>query len=317
MGGNPGKPTDKRPPLPLVRNEKVIEVVTPEGQDELTERYTDEALRFIREQTNSPFFLYFAHTAVHTPLHPGRSFKGKTYSPYGDWVAELDWSVGRVLDTVREQGLAQNTLVVFTSDNGPWLVQGTNGGVAGPLRGGKGSTWEGGVRVPTLAWWPGKIRAGTASDVVAANYDFLPTFAALAGGSPGKGPRIDGKDLSRVLLGQSTGQVHPAHFYFQGVNLQAVRSGPWKLAVARQPGATGNTNAPPVPRLYNLDSDIGEQRDVAAENPRVVKRLQKLWSEMDQDLGATKAGPGVRPAGRVEDPTGLWLPGHGPAKAGQ
>ena len=141
-----------------------------------------------------------------------------------------------MLDTVREQGLAENTLVVFTSDNGPWLVQGTNGGVAGPLRGGKGSTWEGGVRVPTLAWWPGKIRAGTASDVVAANYDFLPTFAALAG-EPGEGPRIDGKDLSRVLLGQSTGQVHPAHFYFQGVNLQAVAPAPgsWRLPVNREP----------------------------------------------------------------------------------
>ena len=138
----------RRPPLPLVRDEQVIEVVAPKDQDRLTERYTDEAVKFIREQNDRPFFLYLPHTAVHTPIHPGDHFKGKSASPFSDWVEELAWSVGRVLDTVRELRLAERTLVIFTSDNGPWLPKGTNAGTAFPLRGGKGSTWEGGGAQP-------------------------------------------------------------------------------------------------------------------------------------------------------------------------
>ena len=308
-----------RPPLPLVRDDKVIEVVTPKDQDKLTERYTDEAVKFIREQKNHPFFLYLPHTAVHTPIHPGDKFRGKAASPFSDWVEELDWSVGRVLDTVRELSLAERTLVIFTSDNGPWLPKGTNAGTAFPLRGGKGSTWEGGVREPTLAWWPGKVPAGSVCDAVAANMDCLPTFVELAGGRVPKDRRIDGKNISQLLFGRSKSSPHKAHFYFSGNKLQAVRSGPWKLKIAGlQDGKTTNNakvEKDPPPMLFNLDDEIGEQTDVSEKHPDVVKRLQKLITKMDGDLGVTNSGPGVRLPGRIENPTGLWLPGHAPAAA--
>ena len=158
---------ERKPPLPLVRDEKVIETLKPADQDKLTEMYTNEAIKFIHEHKDGPFFLYLAHTAVHVPLHPGAKFKGASANgTYGDWVEEADASVGRVLDALRELKLAENTLVVFSSDNGPWLTQGKNGGEAGPLRGGKGGTFEGGVREPTIARWPGRIAAGSTTDAV-------------------------------------------------------------------------------------------------------------------------------------------------------
>jgi hypothetical protein len=306
----------RRPPLPLVENGNVIETVTPEGQNRLTERYTTEAVRFVREHKNSPFFLYLPHTAVHVPIHPGDKFRGRSpYGLYNDWVEEVDWSVGQVLDTVRELGLAERTLVVFTSDNGPWLTQGTNAGTAGPLRGGKGGTFEGGVREPTIVWWPGKVAAGSSNDAVAANFDLLPTFVSLSGGKLPTDHTIDGADLSPLLLGRTTKSPHKAHFYFSGNTLQAVRSGPWKLAVAPQSEGLGKpapTKAEFTPTLYNLDSDIGERHDIAAQHPDVVKQLRTLVAEMDADLGLTKLGPGVRPPGRVAHPVGLWLPGQAP-----
>ena len=310
---------ERRPPLPLVQNDTVIETITPEGQNRLTERYTETAVKFIREHKDAPFFLYLPHTAVHVPIHPGDRFRGKSpYGPYHDWVEEVDWSVGRVLDTVRELGLAQRTLVFFTSDNGPWLKQGTNAGVAGLLRGGKGGTYEGGVREPTLAWWPGQVPAGTVVDTVAANFDFLPTFVKLAGGTVPADNKIDGKDLSPLLLGRTRESPHEAHYYFAGNSLQAVRGGPWKLAIAPQSEGLGEpprlrSGEPFMPTLYNLQADIGERTNVAAQHPEVVKRLQALAAEMDKDLGITGLGPGVRPPGRVAKPVGLWLPGQAPS----
>ncbi|MSR65750.1 MAG: arylsulfatase [Pedosphaera sp.] len=300
-----------RPPLPLVRDDKVIEVVKPKDQDQLTERYTDEAVKFIRAQKDHPFFLYLPHTAVHTPIHPGDKFNGKSASPFSDWVEELDWSVGRVLDTVRELKLSERTLVIFTSDNGPWLPKGTNAGTAFPLRGGKGSTWEGGVREPTLAWWPGKVPADSVSDAVAANYDCLPTFVELAGGKVPTDRKIDGRNIAPLLFGHTKTSPHEAHFYFSGNKLQAVRSGPWKLKFAGLGKTDEQTD--PAPMLFNLDDEIGEQTDVSAKNPDALQRLQKLIVVMDGDLGVTNSGPGIRPPGRIENPTGLWLPGHGPA----
>ena len=296
-----------RPPLPLVRQEKVIEVVKPRDQDRLTERYTDEAVKFIRKQKKQPFFLYMPHTAVHTPIHPGDKFRKQNANPFSAWVTELDWSVGRVLDTLRDLKLDKNTLVFFTSDNGPWLPKGTNAGTAFPLHGGKGSTWEGGVRVPTLAWWPGKIPAGSACDAVAANFDFLPTCVAIAGGTVPADRKIDGKNISPLLFGQTTVSPHNAHFYFSGNKLQAVRSGPWKLKIAGLGNA--NNETPPFPMLFNLDDEIGERTDLAEKHPEIVARLQKMIVEMDGDLGVTNNGPGIRPSGRVANPTGLWLNG--------
>jgi arylsulfatase A-like enzyme len=306
MGGGEEDPKkNKRPPLPLLRDESVIEA--PAVQDTLTVRYTDEAVKFITENKSQPFFLYLSHTAVHVPLHPGSNFRGKSQNgTYGDWVEELDWSAGRILDTVRELGIASNTLVIFTSDNGPWLVKGKDGGIAGPLRGGKGSTWEGGMREPTIAWWPGHVPAGSACAATTANLDILSTFVTLAGGQVPADRVIDGKDISPLLFGKAKASPHEAFFYFNGETLQAVRSGPWKLGLPSQfDQKKKGLLASGVPRLYNLETDIGETKDVAAEHPDIVSRLQGYLAQMDADLGEKKKGPGVRPPGRVAQPKPL------------
>lgn len=303
----------RKPPLPLLRDEKVIETLKPADQDRLTERYTEEAIKFIRDQKDRPFFLYFAHTAVHVPVHPGERFRGKSANGlYGDWVEELDASTGRIFDTLRELHLDQNTLVFFTSDNGPWLTQGKNGGEAGPLRGGKGGTYEGGMREPTIAWWPGHIPPGSTSDAVAANIDVLPTFVSFAGGKLPADRKLDGGDMTRLLLGQTKDSPREAQYYFIANKLEAVRSGPWKLAIAPQNENTGKPASaktegqqPFKPKLYHLDSDIGETTDVAAEHPEVVRRLQGYVEKMAADLGLEKLGPGVRPPGRVAKPEAL------------
>lgn len=317
---NPPK-KNARPPLPLVRDETVIEVLKRPDQDRLTARYTDEALKFIRTNKEKPFFLYFAHTAVHVPLHPGQNFRGKSSNGlYGDWVEELDWSVGQVLAAVNDLGLADRTLIVFSSDNGPWLTQKTNAGSAGPLRGGKGGTFEGGVREPTLAWWPGKVPAGSVCDAVAGNIDLLPTFVKVAGGTVPTDRKIDGKNILPLLLGQSKEPPREAHYYFAGTSLQAVRAGPWKMAIVQQSEGLGkNSDAevdrtkPFTPVLYNLDEDIGEKVDVASQHPEVLQKLLGFVETMEADLGAGKKnGPGVRPPGHVAKPLGLWLPGQAP-----
>lgn len=326
MGGQHGKKGKgkargdrQHPPLPLVQDGQVIETVTPEGQNRLTERYTDLAVKFIREHKASPFFLYLPHTAVHKPLHPGDRFRGKSpYGIYHDWVEEVDWSVGQVLDTVRELGLSDHTLVVYSSDNGPWMRQTTKDGNAGPLRGAKGSTYEGGVREPTLAWWPGHVPAGSASDAITANFDLLPTFVHLAGGTVPSDHPIDGRDISQILFGHSH-DSDETHYYFDANTLQAVRSGAWKLAIEPQNECVVDVPAPKrrdasfTPALYNLQNDIGERTNVAASHPDIVKRLQGLVAKMDADLGTNELGPGVRPPGRVEKPVGLWLPGQAPS----
>ena len=322
------------PPLPLLRDEKVIEA--PAIQEQLTGRYTDEAVKFITANKDRPFFLYLPHTAVHAPLHPGGAFKGKSQNgDYGDWIEEMDWSTGRVLDTLRELHLDKNTLVIFTSDNGGVAKVASNS----PLRGFKGSTWEGGQRESTIAWWPGKIAARSTSDAVLSEIDVLPTVVRLAGGEIPQDRKIDGLDIWPVLSGQTKASPHEALYYFLWSRLEAVRSGPWKLAIAAQkdgghdesgPGEDSNGGgkkkkdkasieaAPEAPHLYNLDQDIGEKSDVAAQHPDVVKRLQDLIARMDADLGIEKgtkknAAPGVRPAGRVDNPQPLLLPGKTPS----
>ena len=214
-----------------------------------------------------------------------------------------------MLDTLRELKLAERTLVLFTSDNGPWLVKGADGGSAGQLRGGKGSTWEGGMREPTLAWWPGKIAPGSVCDAVAGTIDLLPTAVALAGGTVPAQPVIDGRDLSPLLFGRTKESPREAHYYFAGYNLQAVRQGPWKLAIAPQPETMGKGAATDAsgkaPRLYNLDQEIGEKTNVADKHPEVVAKLQALAEKMAAEIGG-KDPTARRPAGVVTNPKTLY-----------
>lgn len=290
-----------QPPLPLLRNGAVVKRVLPDDQQSLVEIYTAEAVKFITAHQDSPFFLYLPHNAVHFPIYPGKKWAGKSpHGIYSDWVEEVDWSVGRVLDTLRENGLADRTLVIFTSDNG-----GTQRAVNTPLRGHKGSTLEGGMRVPTVAWWPRKIPAATECDAITGMFDILPTFAALAGAPLPAGRKLDGADIWPHLAG--TPDAKPAHdtfLYYNGLQLNAVRHGDWKLQIA-----TGNQAQPAAdkfqPQLHNLRTDIGETKDAAAAHPEVVGKLRAIIDANEADLGTSGVGPGCRELGRVAQPRPL------------
>lgn len=311
-----GRRGENQPPLPMLNDEKVIARVKQDGQQAFTEEYTKEAVKFIRANKDKSFFLYLPHNAVHFPIWPGKAFANKSPNGiYSDWVEEVDWSVGQVMDAVRELKLEANTFVIFTTDNG-----GTPRAVNTPLRGFKASTWEGGMRVPTIAWWPGKIAAGTSTDAITSMMDVLPTLAALAGAKlPAK--KLDGADLWPLL--SSNGNVkgpHDVFYFYRGLKLEAVRSGDWKLQLASvdadRPNAKGKAKAEvkkakaavqqdPFPHLYNLATDIGESTNVAAQNPEVVARLQALAVATKDDLGQDGVGPGCRPLGKVANPKPL------------
>ena len=307
---------------PLIRDEKVAELLEDEEQRRITREYTEEAVKFIEREAKAerPFFLYLPHTAMHVPLYPHQDFVGKSRNGvYGDWVKEVDWSVGEILKTLKSSGVSEETLVIFTSDNGPWASKGKAGGLSGPLRGSKGGTMEGGVRVPTIAWWPGRIKAGTSSDAIIGTTDFLPTLVSLAGGKPDPAIKIDGYDMTEVLDGKAEQTKREAWYYFGGNNLQAVRSGPWKLAVTGQSIGMGMKNRPEDlqkgGRLYNLDEEIGEMTDVSAKHPEVVTRLTALAEKMAAEIKENK-----RPVGQVQNPVTLYptiAKKRGPAKKGK
>lgn len=281
----------KHPPLPLIRGDSELVVrVKAQEQTELVERYTREAVKFIQRNKSKPFFLYLPHSSVHFPIYPGKKFAGKSPNGiYSDWVEETDWSVGEVLDKLRELKLDDNTLVIFTSDNG-----GTSRGKNTPLRGFKGTTLEGGIRTCTIAWWPGKVPAGTSTDEITGMIDIMPTLVSLAGGKLPTDRKLDGKDITPLLLGQDDAKGHEAYFYYtararEGGVLEAVRSGHWKLEMKSG-------------KLYDLKNDIGESKDVAAKNPEMVKKLQAYAEEARADLGDGNEGPGCRPLGKVTNP---------------
>ena len=263
---------------PLMRGEEVIEY--PVDQSTLTKRYTEEAIGFIKTNKEKPFFLYLPHTFPHVPLHVSKDFKGRTKTLFGDVMEELDWSVGEVLKTVKDQGLDQKTLVIFTSDNG------AHQGSAGVLRGKKATNYEGGYRVPMIARWPGKIPAGVVNDEVTATVDMLPTFAKLAGSAAPDDRPIDGKDIRPLLFGDK-GAKSP-HDYYLFPHLQgALRAGPWKFYPWPEGGdKKKNKDDPPKKgvQLYDLAKDIGETKNVALENAEVVQRLSAVYQKMTEDL---------------------------------
>jgi arylsulfatase A-like enzyme len=257
---------------PLYRGQELIE--QPADQTTLTRRYTEEAQRFIREHQSAPFFLYLAHTFPHVPLFASDKFRGKSSRGlYGDAVEEVDWSVGQVLATLREAGLDKNTLVFFTSDNGPWLIQGLAGGSAGLLRDGKGSTWEGGMREPAIAWWPGRVPAGTVCRDVACTMDLFVTGSTLAGAPIPTDREIDGVNILPLLTGAGTVQ-RDAYMFYRGTRLFAVRLGRWKAHYFTQTGyGTPEPDAHTPPLLFDVQADPGENKNVAAQHPDVLAQI--------------------------------------------
>ena len=271
--------------VPLMRGEKIIE--RPADQTTITKRYTEEAVKFIEANQEKPFFLYLAHSMPHVPLFRSKSFADVSQRGlYGDVIEEIDWSVGQVLETLRKLKLDSNTWVVFTSDNGPWQPFGLQGGSAGLLRGGKGSTWEGGMREPGLMWWPGTIPAGTVNHDIVSTLDILPTAIKLAGGTLPKDRVINGVDLSSSM--QEKGHSpRTTFFYYRDEELYAIRFNAWKLHLKTQAGY-GEPKPKPGPLLYHLGHDPGEQFDVAQQHPEVIAELEKLIAEHQSGM---KPGP--------------------------
>lgn len=325
------------PPLPLLEGEKVV--AQEPDQTQFTQQFTRRAVDFIARNKDRPFFLYLAHVMPHVPIHASDKFRGKSAAGlYGDVIEELDWSIGEVLAALQQHGLDDNTLVIFTSDNGPFLSYGNHAGSAGPLRGGKLTAFEGGVRMPCIMRWPGKIPADRACAEVASTIDVLPTVARLIGGKLPEQP-TDGKDISPLMFGEKDARSpHEGFFFYNGPELHAVRSGTWKLhfphpylVVNGEPGKDGKPAAfgklkpedlkrsdmqgvasrhgYKVERcgleLYNLAEDIGESRNVASAHPEVVRRLEALAEVARAELGdelTKRKGKGLRPAGTVPAP---------------
>jgi arylsulfatase A-like enzyme len=310
MGPKPGTPNN--PPVPLIEGDQTIQ--TNPVMNRITSLYTERAVKFIRDHKDRPFFLYVPHTMPHVPLGASDRFRGKSKAGlYGDVIEEIDWSVGQILAALKECGIDERTLVIFTSDNGPWLSYGNHGGSADGLREGKGTSFEGGVREPCIARWPGQISAGRVSHVPFMTIDLYPTFARLIGAEL---PRhaIDGKDAWPVLRGDPEAKSpQEAYFFYWNRELQAVRSGKWKLhfpheyrSLTGTPGhdgkAGGYTNQHIDLALYDLDNDVGEKHNVAEQHQEVVRRLKTLADREREELGdsATKQqGKGVREPGRV------------------
>jgi arylsulfatase A len=303
---------DFYPDLPLIDGNNVAELDP--DQSRLTTRYTERAVSFIDRNRDKPFFLYLAHTMPHVPLFVSNKFKGKTgQGLYGDVIAEIDWSVGRVLDAIKRAKLDDNTLVIFTSDNGPWMSYGNHAGSRGEFRESKGTAFEGGVRVPFVARWPGRIPRGAVGSLPAMTIDLFPTFAKLSGAAVSEERIIDGRDIWPLLTNAPDAQApHDALYFYWGTELHAVRSGRWKLHLAHpyralerpgQDGSPGTFVQKTIEMsLFDLESDPGESIDVASRHPDVVAQLLKLAERARDDLGDSltkRVGRNVRQPGRT------------------
>jgi arylsulfatase A len=304
------------PDLPLLEGEKMVQL-NPD-QRQFTRWFTERSVQFIERNRDRPFLLYLAHPMPHVPLYVSEQFQGSSGSGlYGDVMQELDWSMGEILAALRRHRLDRKTLVVFVSDNGPWLSYGDHAGSAAPLREGKGTAWEGGVRVPALMRWPGRIPAGTVCREPAMTVDLMPTIARLTGARL-PDHRIDGRDIWPLLSGEPGARSpQDAYFFYYHVNeLHAVRSGRWKLVFPHTyrtlDGRPGGRGGIPVKyesartglELYDLEADPGEEVDLAAEHSEVVSRLLLLAEQAREDLGDSltgRTGSNRREPGRLEE----------------
>lgn len=260
--------------VPLMRNDKILE--RPADQRIITKLYTEEVINKIREYRKEPFFLYLAHSFPHIPLFRSADFKGKSLAGiYGDVIEELDWSVGQILQTLEKEGIAENTLVVFTSDNGPWLTFGTHGGTAGLLSGGKGGTYEGGMRVPGIFWWPGRIKPGVIMEM-GTTMDLLPTFCTLASVAVPNDRTYDGYDISPVMFGTGP-DPREVVFYYRDVDIFAVRKGAYKAHFFTQSeyGTDARKEHNP-PLLFDLNVDPSEKQNIAEKHPEVIAEILKI-----------------------------------------
>ena len=316
----PHHPENKNyyPPLPLYENERIIDTV--DNQDLLTTQYTERAVDFIKRNKDQPFFLYLAHSMPHVPLAVSDKFKGKSERGlYGDVIMEIDWSVGQVLQTLKQYGLDERTLVIFASDNGPWLSYSGHSGEALPLREGKGTSWEGGIRVPCIMRWPGQLPAGRVQAEPAMTIDVLPTIAWLTGAELPRRP-IDGLDIWQLMQGAERAKSpHEAYYiYYNRNELQAVIMGDWKLYLPHtyrtiKAGQPYRDDGIPIkyertkieaPELYHLSNDISETTDVAADNPHLVEIMLRLAGKARADMGDAltgTAGTNLREPGRVDE----------------
>lgn len=303
MGPNARPAKGPYDPLPVMRNEEVIE----RGPDQamLTKRYTSETVQFIEENRDQPFFIYMAHTMPHVPLYASEQFRGKSeFGLYGDAVEEIDWSTGQIMNALEDQNLTENTLVIFLSDNGPWLQKGSDGGLATPLRDGKGTSWEGGHRVPAIFRWPEEIPSNTTNDAMVTIMDLYPTIANITGVDMPIDRVIDGKDIRPLLSGQSDESPHEIYFYYRLKQLQAVRMGDWKLHLEGTRRDYNNVhynyssdfNFQQREELYNLTEDVGEQRNLVLDHPDIVKKLKQAVEEHKEEIEKNS-----RPLGVVDD----------------
>ena len=318
-----GKQRSKRfPNLPLIEGNDVVNPnVQPEDQRQLTTQYTEHAVDFINRKSKQPFLLYVPHSMVHVPLYVSDKFQGKSGAGlFGDVMMEIDWSVGQIMEALDKNGLTDNTLVVFTSDNGPWLSYGSHAGSAAPLREGKGTMFEGGYRVCTLMQWPGKIAAGSQCDELCSTIDLLPTIAKLTD-APLSANKIDGKDIRELMFGKPGDETKSPHEYFpcyyKRGELHAVRDRQYKLVFPHKYQTLGSRKlyndgryagydqAMAKLALYDLKADVGEATDVTTEHPEVVARLTMFAEQARADLGDRLQkikGGGCRPVGKVDEP---------------
>lgn len=264
--------------VPLLRNTEIIE--RPADQNSITTRYSNEAVKYIKEHKNKPFFIYLAHNLPHVPLFASKAFLGKSERGlYGDVLQEIDNGVGNILNTLKKEGLAENTIVIFTSDNGPWLPFKLNGGSAGQLRAGKGTTWEGGMRVPTIFWGPGQVAPGSISDM-GSTMDLFTTFSKMAGVDLPTDRQLDGFDLSPTLISKEK-SPRDHMIYYRGQEVYAVRKGKYKAHFSTQGayGQFGERENHPTPVLYNLNVDPSEQYNIAEQHPEIIAEIKLLKEE--------------------------------------